>query len=161
MPRLIARSMLSFGIDASRAFWTIVRSVGFASTSPPPARAATSIWRASRAKSLPRAASAAPFCVLDRVPLGMAAHAITSLDELLRNRWWSRRSPDELGMERRRPDRALRGTSTGRPSCSASTSTVGTDRLDDRRADEHAGERAARRGRRRRAAASNESRWRP
>jgi len=43
---------------------TIVRSVAFDSVSPPPARAATSIWRMSTAKSLPRLASAAPFLCL-------------------------------------------------------------------------------------------------
>src|SRR3954470_20217410 len=56
--------MLSFGIDASRAFCTIVRKVGLASASPPPLRAATSICRASRANCFPRAASAAPLACL-------------------------------------------------------------------------------------------------
>ena len=64
MPRLMARSIVSSGTDASRAFWYIVRSVGFMSGSPPPSRAATSTWRMSLAKSLPRAASAAPFLCL-------------------------------------------------------------------------------------------------
>ena len=41
-----------------------VRSVAFDAGSPPPVRAATSIWRMSTAKSLPRAASAAPFLCL-------------------------------------------------------------------------------------------------
>jgi len=56
--------MVSTGTDASRAFCTIVRNVGLPSTSPPPSRAATSIWRMSRANSLPRALSAAPFLCL-------------------------------------------------------------------------------------------------
>src|SRR3954447_10406327 len=56
--------MLSFGIDASRALATIERKLALASTSPPPERAATSICRARRAKTLPRAASAAPFACL-------------------------------------------------------------------------------------------------
>ncbi len=64
MPRLIARSMVSTGTELSRAFCTIVRSVAFASGSPPPSRAATSIWRIRRAKSFPRAWSAAPFLCL-------------------------------------------------------------------------------------------------
>ena len=56
--------MVSMGIDASRAFWNIVRSVGFMSGSPPPSRAATSTWRISLANSLPRLASFAPFWCL-------------------------------------------------------------------------------------------------
>ena len=60
----MARSMVSIGTEASRAFWNIVRSVGLASRSPPPSRAATSTWRISLAKSLPRALSAAPFLCL-------------------------------------------------------------------------------------------------
>src|SRR6201995_2901051 len=58
--------ILSFGIDASRAFWTAVPRAGFPSRSPPPSRAATVIARASLEKSLPRFASAAPFlCLID------------------------------------------------------------------------------------------------
>ena len=60
----MARSIVSSGTDASRAFWYIVRSVGFMSGSPPPFLAATSTWRISLAKSLPRLASAAPFLCL-------------------------------------------------------------------------------------------------
>src|SRR5687767_15531590 len=60
----MARSMVSIGTEASRAFWNMVRSVGFESGSPPPSRAATSTWRISLAKSLPRALSAAPFLCL-------------------------------------------------------------------------------------------------
>ena len=56
--------MASFVICAALAFCTAVRSVGFDSGSPPPARAATSSWRASLANSLPRALSAAPFLCL-------------------------------------------------------------------------------------------------
>src|ERR1700675_4030753 len=60
----MARVIVSTGTDASRAFCTIVRSVAFDSVSPPPARAATSIWRMRTANSLPRRASAAPFLCL-------------------------------------------------------------------------------------------------
>src|SRR5688572_11500841 len=60
----MARSMLSSGTDASRAFCTIVRNVALESASPPPWRADTSTWRSSLANSLPRAASAAPFLCL-------------------------------------------------------------------------------------------------
>src|SRR6476619_6297140 len=56
--------MLSFGIEASRAFWIAVARAGLPSGSPPPSRAATVIARASLVKSLPRLASAAPFLCL-------------------------------------------------------------------------------------------------
>jgi hypothetical protein len=56
--------MLSFGIDASRAFCTASPRAGFASTLPPPSRAATVIARASFVNSLPRLASTAPFLCL-------------------------------------------------------------------------------------------------
>src|SRR3954470_1803535 len=56
--------ILSFGIEASLAFWTAVARVGLWSVSPPPSRAATVIARASLLKSLPRFASAAPFLCL-------------------------------------------------------------------------------------------------
>ena len=64
MPVSIAFWMLSFGIEASRAFWIAVARVGLPSGSPPPSRAATVIARASLLKSLPRFASAAPFLCL-------------------------------------------------------------------------------------------------
>ena len=64
MPRLMAFSIVSSGTELLRAFWYIVRNVGFMSRSPPPWRAATSTWRISLAKSLPRAWSAAPFLCL-------------------------------------------------------------------------------------------------
>ena len=60
----MARWIVSIGTELSRALLTIVRSVAFDSGSPPPWRAATSIWRISTANNLPRAASAAPFLCL-------------------------------------------------------------------------------------------------
>src|SRR6187200_725630 len=63
-PRAIARSMLSFGIELSRAFWIAVARFALPSGSPPPSRAATMIARESLEKSLPRFASAAPFLCL-------------------------------------------------------------------------------------------------
>src|SRR6187551_3789047 len=63
-PRAIARSMLSLGIELSRAFWIAVARVALASGSGPPSRAATMIARESLEKSLPRFASAAPFLCL-------------------------------------------------------------------------------------------------
>src|SRR4029077_8583139 len=56
--------MLSFGIDASRAFSIAFCSARFAAGSGPPSRAATMIARVSFEKSLPRLASAEPFLCL-------------------------------------------------------------------------------------------------
>ncbi len=64
MPFAIARSMLSFGIDASLAFCTASASAGFPSGSPPPSRAATVIARVSFVNSAPRLASTAFFLCL-------------------------------------------------------------------------------------------------
>ena len=62
----MARSMLSFGIDASRAFWMASASEGLPSGSPPPSRAATVIARVSLVKSAPRLASTAFFrCLIE------------------------------------------------------------------------------------------------
>src|SRR5512132_2050989 len=60
----MARSMLSFGIELSRAFWIAAPSGALASGSGPPSRAATMIARDSFEKSCPRLASAAPFLCL-------------------------------------------------------------------------------------------------
>jgi hypothetical protein len=60
----MARSIVSTGTEASRAFCTMVRRVALEFMSPPPSRAETSTWRSSLAKSFPRAASAAPFLCL-------------------------------------------------------------------------------------------------
>src|SRR3954465_10710662 len=58
--------MLSFGIEAARAFSTAFWRARFADGSGPPSRAATMIARVSFEKSLPRFASAAPFlCLID------------------------------------------------------------------------------------------------
>src|SRR6201999_3769197 len=64
VPLAIARSMLSLGIEASRAFWTASASDGFPSGSPPPSRAATVIARASLVKCWPRRASTTAFLCL-------------------------------------------------------------------------------------------------
>src|SRR6476619_1909211 len=64
VPFAMARSMLSFGIEASLAFWTASESAGLPSTSPPPSFAATVIARASLVKSLPRRASTIAFLCL-------------------------------------------------------------------------------------------------
>src|SRR3954452_22115209 len=60
-PRLTARSMLSFGTDDFFAFWMASYSVGLPPGSPPPVRAATSMFLMSLAKSLPRRASTTAF----------------------------------------------------------------------------------------------------
>ena len=64
MPLPIARSMLSFGIEASRAFWIASASDGLPSGSPPPSRAATVIARVSLVNRAPRLASTAFFLCL-------------------------------------------------------------------------------------------------
>src|SRR5262245_49316165 len=64
VPRWIARLMLSAGMLTDLASATMVRSRGFASMSPPPARAATVSSLMMRVKILPRLASAAPFLCL-------------------------------------------------------------------------------------------------
>src|SRR5919201_794244 len=64
LPRAIARSIVSLGIDASRAFSTAFWSARLPAGSGPPSRAATMIARDSFEKSLPRLASAAPFLCL-------------------------------------------------------------------------------------------------
>src|SRR5262245_41871986 len=66
LPRAIARSMLSFGIEAARAFSIAFWSARFAPGSGPPSFAATMSARVSLVKSCPRLASAAPFlCLID------------------------------------------------------------------------------------------------
>src|SRR5436190_7227439 len=61
LPRAIARSIVSLGIDASRAFSIAFWSARFDAGSGPPSRAATMIARTSFEKSCPRFASVAPF----------------------------------------------------------------------------------------------------
>ncbi len=57
--------MLSFGTDDFFAFWMASNSVGgLPAGSPPPVRAATSMFLISFAKSLPRLASIAAFLCL-------------------------------------------------------------------------------------------------
>src|SRR3954469_21204160 len=64
LPRLTARSMLSLGTEVFLAFWIASNSVGLPAGSPPPVRAATSMFLISFAKSLPRLASIAAFLCL-------------------------------------------------------------------------------------------------
>src|SRR3954466_15380877 len=60
-PRLTARSMLSLGTDDFFAFWMASYSVGLPVGSPPPIRAATSMFLISLANILPRLASTLAF----------------------------------------------------------------------------------------------------
>src|SRR5512136_1738973 len=60
----MARLMFSAGMFAALASATMVRSRGFVSGSPPPARAATVISLMIRVKMRPRLASAAPVLCL-------------------------------------------------------------------------------------------------
>src|SRR5690606_5323291 len=56
--------MLSAGTEFFFAFWMASYRVGLPAGSPPPVRAATSMFFTSRAKSLPRLASSAAFLCL-------------------------------------------------------------------------------------------------
>src|SRR5690625_783898 len=56
--------MLSAGTELRLAFWMASYSVGLPAGSPPPVRAATSMFFTRRAKSLPRLASSAAFLCL-------------------------------------------------------------------------------------------------
>src|SRR6476469_3275866 len=60
-PRLTARSMLSLGTEDFLAFWIASYSVGLPAGSPPPMRAATSMFLISLANILPRLASMTAF----------------------------------------------------------------------------------------------------
>src|SRR4051795_5156777 len=63
-PRFTARSMLSFGTEDFLAFWIASYSVGLPPGSPPPVRAATSMFLMSLANILPRRASTTAFLCL-------------------------------------------------------------------------------------------------
>src|SRR4051795_9343058 len=60
-PRLTARSMLSLGTEDFLAFWIASYRVGLPAGSPPPVRAATSMFLISLANILPRLASTTAF----------------------------------------------------------------------------------------------------
>src|SRR5690606_5027494 len=63
-PRLRARSMLSFGTEFFFAFWMASNRVGLPAGSPPPVRAATSMFLMSFAHILPPLASMTAFLCL-------------------------------------------------------------------------------------------------
>src|SRR4029079_19157523 len=60
-PRLIARSMLSFGTEVFLAFWTASKRVGLPDRSAPPILAATSMFLMSLANDLARRLSMTAF----------------------------------------------------------------------------------------------------
>ena len=62
MPRLMARSMLSLGIDTDAGLVDGVAQLRFVSGSPPPCRAAMMMYRLSLLNSLPRLASTMALC---------------------------------------------------------------------------------------------------
>src|SRR6202050_3415292 len=64
LPRRTARSMLSFGTELFFAFWMASKRVGLPLTSPPPVRAATSMFLIILANSVPRLASPTAFLCL-------------------------------------------------------------------------------------------------
>src|SRR3954469_16833204 len=109
-PRLTARSMLSLGTEVFFAFWMASYSVGLPLTSPPPVRAATSMFLISLAKDLPRRASMTAFLCLVVAHLEWPLMAEPSRLTFLHD-------PDEqlvhpsvtrhLGVERRGQQRAL------------------------------------------------------
>src|SRR5437868_14838767 len=63
-PRLRAFSMLSLGTELFFAFWMASYSVGLPAGSPPPVRAATSMFLINFANILPRRASITAFLCL-------------------------------------------------------------------------------------------------
>src|SRR4051812_19424342 len=68
-PRFTARSMLSLGTEDFLAFWIASYSVGLPAGSPPPIRAATSMFLISFANILPRRAAVTAFLCLVVAPL--------------------------------------------------------------------------------------------
>ena len=71
--------MLSLGTELFFAFWTASKSVGLPERSPPPVRAATSMFLISLAKSLPRLASMPAFLCLVVAHLEWPLIGISSL----------------------------------------------------------------------------------
>src|SRR6266542_1915850 len=105
LPRAIARSIVSFGIDASRAFSIAFWSARLAPGSGPPSRAATMIARASFEKSWPRFASAAPFlCLMED---HLLCPDMRSFSHEIEKRFVHPRVVRQLRMERRHDDTAL------------------------------------------------------
>src|SRR5919112_6171676 len=101
-PRLTARSMLSLGTEDFLAFWIASYSVGLPAGSPPPIRAATSMFLMSLANILPRRASMTAFLCL------VVAHLewpdMPLLPSSVRFGGWSAgRLPHDVGEDRVQP----------------------------------------------------------
>src|SRR6266498_3675940 len=154
-PRLRARSMLSCGTELFFAFWMASNSVGLPSGSPPPVRAATSMFLISFANSLPRFASTTAFLCF------VVAHFEWPLMCVLSSRGRSstriahhvaevRVHPSvtrQLRVERRGQQLSLANhdnlTGGGTRGDGRERRRRGADRLDPRRADEHGMQRPA------------------
>src|SRR4051794_41604532 len=83
--------MLSFGIEASLAFWIARPSAGLPAGSPPPSLAATVIARASFVKSFPRRASTIAFLCLIPAHLECPAMALMVFQRRCEHRACGRR----------------------------------------------------------------------
>src|SRR5690349_15575577 len=102
--------MLSFGTEDFFAFWMASYSVGLPAGSPPPIRAATSMFLISLAKSLPRRASMTAFlCFVvahlecpDMLPSALLRRSRSRLPDELDEELVHTRVPGDLGVERRR-----------------------------------------------------------
>src|SRR3954453_8558422 len=146
-PRLTARSMLSLGTELFFAFWMASYSVGLPPGSPPPVRAATSMFLINLANILPRLASTTAFlCFVVAhlewpdiaLPPGTSGeNAADQLDEEPVHA----DIPGDLGVERRREQVALPHRDD--PTRGRSGLDLGEDvhrrrdLLDPRRPDEH------------------------
>src|SRR4051812_19564538 len=104
-PRFHARSMLSLGTDDFFAFWMASYSVGLPSGSPPPVRAATSMFLISLANSLLRLASTTAFLCLVVAHLEwplIGSSAFPDLGHHLDEVRVNAQVPGQLGVEGRR-----------------------------------------------------------
>src|SRR5919198_5243683 len=105
LPRAIARSMVSFGIEAARAFSIAFWSARLPAGSGPPSFAATISARVSLVKSWPRFASAAPFlCLIDD---HLLCPDIRLLSDQLQKALVHTRVVGQLRVERRDQDASL------------------------------------------------------
>src|SRR6266516_6845754 len=154
-PRFTARSMLSMGTEFLRALWIASYSVGLPSGSPPPVRAATSMFLISFANSLPRFASTTAFLCF------VVAHFEWPLMYVLSSRGRSSTRiahhvaevrvhasvTRQLRVERRGQQLSLANhdnlTGGGTRGHGRERRRRGADRLDPRRADEHGMQRPA------------------
>src|SRR3954468_14378925 len=127
-PRFHARSMLSLGTDDFFAFWMASYSVGLPAGSPPPVRAATSMFLISLANSLLRLASTTAFLCLVVAHLEWPLIGSSALSPSRRStraragprsaqggRTWPAGGPAGRRRSYRRPARPRRGRAPRRP----------------------------------------------